>query len=148
MRRYALMFLVMLCMVCSVADAGNYTRPTATGTITTISTQPYQDLIDSFGGNTTPENETAARVNMTSFLSGVLSVYSDPIGSLALVIIFAIPWLLMWLMQSDVVPAAVAGLIIGGFVLEFLPAEYSLLGTVFVVLALVAIVYSLLKERM
>lgn len=123
-------------------------RTMAANTITPISTQAYNDIWNSFGGNESPDNETDALINWTEFLGADLSVYTLLIGYLAFVIIFAIPFVLMWLMQSDMVPAGIAGIIIGGFMLLWLPAEYSLLAGVFVVLAIVAVVYSLLKERM
>lgn len=123
-------------------------RIMASATFTPVSTQAFQDLYDSIGGNTSPVNETAAEINWTQFLGATLEPYTLLMGSLALVIIFAIPFVLMWLMQQDMTPAAVAGIIIGGFMLAFLPPEYSLLAGIFVVLALLAVVYSLLKERM
>jgi hypothetical protein len=123
-------------------------RVMASATFTPVSTQAFQDLYDSIGGNTSPVNETDAAINWTQFLGATLEPYTLLMGQLALVIIFAIPFVLMWLMHMDITPAAVAGIIIGGFLLAFLPPEYSLLAGIFVVLGLVAVVYSLLKERM
>jgi hypothetical protein len=139
---------LMLILLCSLASAGNYSRVMATGAITTIPTDAYNTILESFGGNTTPATVEEARVNLTSLLSGLLDVYTDPMGPIALVLIFAIPFVLMWLMQSDMIPAGIAGLITGAFMLAFLPAEYSLLASIFLVLAILSIVYSLLKERM
>jgi len=123
-------------------------RTMATATFTPVSTQAYQDLYASIGGNTSPDTEANATINWTAFLGATLEPYTLLIGDLALVIIFAIPFVLMWLMQMDMTPAAIAGIIIGGFMLAFLPAEYSLLAGILVVFAALAIVYSLLKERM
>lgn len=148
MRRYTLIFIAVLCALCSVADAGNFTRPTANATITPVSTQAYHDMLDAFGGNVTPENETAARVNWTAFIVADIGVYSAVMGVMAYVIIFAIPFILMWLMQGDMVPPAVAGILVGGFLLVYLPTEYSLFAGLMVAVAALAVVYALLKERM
>jgi hypothetical protein len=123
-------------------------RVMATATFTPVSTQAYQNIYQSLGGNTSPANETAAMINWTAVIEGSLSPYTLQLGYLAFVIIFAIPFVLMWIMQQDMVPAGVAGIIIGGFMLAWLPVEYSLLAGIFVVLALLTIVYSLLKDRM
>jgi hypothetical protein len=139
---------ILLMMFCASATAGNYSRVMATGTITTIPTDAYNTILESMGGNTTPATVEDSRTNLTMLLSGLLTVYTDPMGTVALVIIFSVPFVLMWLMQSDMVPAAIAGIITGAFMLAFLPAEYSMLASIFVVLAILAIVYSLLKERM
>jgi hypothetical protein len=139
---------ILLMMFCASATAGNYSRVMATGTITTIPTDAYNTILESMGGNTTPATVEESRTNLTMLLSGLLTVYTDPMGTVALVIIFSVPFVLMWLMQSDMVPAAIAGIITGAFMLAFLPSEYSMLASIFVVLAILAIVYSLLKERM
>lgn len=146
----ALVFLLVLCVMVGVSSAGNFTRPTVdpSETIATVSTSAYNSIINSIGGNTSPANATAAKPNWTQFLTATINPYVTQMGYLAYVIIFAIPFLLMWLMHGDMVPAAVAGIIVGGFGLTFLPSEYHLLAGVFVALAVVAVVYSLLKERM
>jgi hypothetical protein len=146
----AVLFLAVLCCIVGTVSAGNFTRPTVdpSETIANVSTLAYNTIIDSIGGNTSPVNATEARPNWTQFLGATINPFTAQMGYLAYVLIFAIPFVLMWLMHGDLVPAAVAGIIIGGFGLTFLPAEYSLLAGVFVAIAIVAVVYSLLKERM
>lgn len=150
MKKTAFAVLVVLCLAIGVVSGGNFTRPTVdpSETIATVSTSAYNSIITSIGGNTSPANATDAKINWTMFLSATINPYTVQMGYLAYVIIFAIPFILMWLMHGDMVPAAIAGILIGGFGLAFLPAEYSLLAGVFVALAVVAVIYSLLKERM
>lgn len=146
----AFVFILAVFVVVGIVSAGNFTRPTVDPgeTIATVSTAAYNSIITSIGGNTSPANATAAKPNWTMFLTATINPYTTQMGYLAYVIIFAIPFLLMWLMHGDMVPAAVAGIIIGGFGLTYLPSEYHLLAGVFVAIAVVAVVYSLLKERM
>lgn len=151
MNRYSMLVLVLVMMsMTGLVSAGNFTRPTVDPgeTIVAVSTFAYNMIIESIGGNTSPATTEDARVNWTEFLSSTINPFTTQLGYIAYVIIFAIPFILMWLMHGDMVPAAVAGIIIGGFGLVFLPAEFSLLAGVFVALAIVAVVYSLLKERM
>lgn len=138
-------YLLSFC-VCAVS-AGNWTRPMSTATITTLPTEAYDKIIDSFGGNRTIDTEANATVNWTKFLQGELSVWTLTMGDLALIIIIAMPFLGMFLMHQDMVPAAIAGMIIGCVLLIFVPPQFTLLAGVFVVLSIVVVVYRLLKER-
>jgi len=140
------LIVAMLCMV-AVVSAGNWTRPMSTATITTLPTEAYGTIIDSFGGNRTIDTEANATVNWTKFLQGELSVWTLTMGDLALIIIIAMPFLGMFLMHQDMVPAAIAGMIIGCVLLIFVPPQFTLLAGVFVVLSIVVVVYRLLKER-
>jgi len=145
---FFILVIVVAAMTATHVSAGNYTRVTATGTITTIPTDAYNTIWESIGGNRSPASEEETKVNWTKLLSGELSVYTQIIGFLALILIIASPFVAMWLMQSDMVPAAVAFIIIGGFLLLFVPSQFSLLTGVFIALAIVAVIYSLMKERM
>lgn len=124
------------------------TRVMATGTVTTLPTDAYQGIKDSFGGNNSPATAEAALVNWSMFIEHDVSVYQLVLGNIALVIIFSIPFILMWLMQQDVTIPSIVGIILGVFVLAFLPSEYHLAPIAFIGLSITAIFYTLLKERM
>jgi len=142
-----LCMLVLLACCVSAVTGGNWTRPTTTATITTLPTEAYGLILESFGGNTTVDPEENATVNWTKFLRGELSVWTATMGDLALIIIIAMPFLGMFLMHQDMVPAAIGGMIIGCVLLIFVPPQFTLLAGVFVVLSIVVVVYRLLKER-
>jgi hypothetical protein len=125
----------------------SFTRVTASATITPVSTHAYNVILNSFGGNRTPANESEARVNFTQFLFGTTYTYTDLMGNLALVIIFAIPFILMWLMQSDLTIPGIIGIILGGFLFLFLPAEWHMAPVAFIALSIVAIIYGLYMRR-
>ena len=143
----AFLLLVALMVFVCITSAGNWTRPTTTATITTLPTEAYGMIIESFGGNTTIDSEENATVNWTKFLRGELTVWTSIMGDLALIIIIAMPFLGMFLMHQDMVPAAIGGMIIGCVLLIFVPPQFTLLAGVFVVLSIVVVVYRLLKER-
>lgn len=127
--------------------AGNFTRPTSTVTITPLPTDAYYEFWQSMGGNTIPQNATAARFNFTQFIRADLRVYTDVMGFVALAIIVAMPFLLMWLMQSDIVPVAIAGILVSGFLLLFVPAQFTILAGVFIALAVLVVIYTLYTKR-
>ena len=121
----------------------DFARVTSSTTITPVSTHAYNVIINSFGGNRSPTTESEARINFTQFLFGTTYTYTDIMGNLALVIIFAIPFILMWLMQSDLTIPGIIGIIIGGFLFIFLPAEWHMAPVAFIALSIVSVVYGL-----
>jgi hypothetical protein len=144
---YLLALVALLCIVAMPATAGNWSRPTTTATITTLPTQAYNLIVESFGGNTTVDSEANATMNWTMFLTGDLATYTGIMGDLALVIIIAMPFIGMYLMHQDLVPAAIGGMIVGAALLVFVPAQFRLLGGVFIILGVVTVVYRLFTDR-
>ena len=104
-------------------------------------------ILDSIGGNRTPQNATAAKVNFTEMLLGTAAPYTDVMGSLVLVIIFAIPFVLMWLMQRDLTLPGVVGIIVGAFLFIYIPAEWHLAPIAFIGMSIAAIIYGIMTRR-
>jgi hypothetical protein len=63
------------------------------------------------------------------------------------VLVFAIPFVMMWITQKDLTLPGLAGALIGLFVIIRLPAEFHLVAVSFIAISIVAVVYSLMKER-
>ncbi len=146
----ALSGLVLALLLIVPPAAGiNYTpRVMANVTLTPLPTDAYQAFYDAMGGNESPVDEADARVNWTKVLGSVMKTYTVPLGNVVFVVIFAIPFILMWIMHGDVTIPSILGIILGAFILTMLPAEYHLVAVAFVALSIVAIIYSLMKERM
>ena len=125
-------------------------RPTAVTTIATIPPEPYDRMMDIFGGNETDvtNNTDTYLPDMLQFLKIVEVSYTDILGMVALVIIFATPFLLMWIIGESTTLPAVIGIILGGFVLYRLPESYHLLAIGFIILGVAAVIYRLMKERL
>jgi hypothetical protein len=145
-----LMVTVAVALVVTDASAGNWTRPNASTTIALVNETPYDALMGLFGGNSTDvANDTSTYLpDMPGFMGIIAGVYSDPVGNLALVIIFALPFLMMWIMGENVTLPGVVGIILGGFILYRLPESYHMAAVAFIALSVLAIIYSLMKERM
>ena len=145
------LIIIALLLIAPVA-AGNFTVQNASiaSPIETIDETLYNALMDSLmpAGNST--NVTATEnilPDVPNILKVALSVYEDTWGNAALVILFAMPFLMAWIMGSNVTLPSVMGLITGGFILWRLPEQYQLVAIVFIGLSVIAIIYSLLKER-
>lgn len=121
-------------------------RPRASATIPTLSTDLKDDLIDSLGGETVPEpgNDT---INWTGLISTIAGAYTSVLGPLAYTLIFSIPFLMMWITQRDMTLPGLVGALFGLFIIVRLPAEFHLVAVTFIAISIVAVVYSLVKER-
>ena len=143
--------LLMLLFVTVPTAAGNFTRVCATGSdpLVPLDEAPYNALIGVVqpGGNST--NASTSALIMPDIPGGLhlaVSVYQDAWGDIALVIIFAIPFIMTWIMGGNITLPSVMGLITGGFILWRLPEQYQLLAIGFIAMSAIAIIYSLLKE--
>ena len=148
--RRVLLILALLCLVVPAA-AGNFTRQNASiaPPIVPMDETLYDALMREIqpGMNATNVTKTQDIIpDVPSILGISLMVFEDTWGSVALVIIFAIPFLMTWIMGGNVTLPSVMGIITGGFILWRLPEQYQLLAIGFIGLSVIAIIYSLLKE--
>ncbi len=140
---------------CTSADGTdvNYTwvlvmreyRPTAAHTIETRDTSAMTTLEAAMGGFNV-SNPTD--ISWLTIFATAAGSYTAILGNIAFVIIFAIPFVMMWILQRNLTLPGVVGIILGGFIIARLPAEYHLVAVAFISLSIVAVIYSLLKERM
>ncbi len=142
-------FLLLLLMVPAYA-ADNMTpiptRPRANESIDNVSTSLVDDLINSLGGETVPEPGEDT-INWTGLISTIGGAYTSILGPLAYTLIFSIPFLMMWITQRDMTLPGLVGALFGLFIIVRLPAEFHLVAVTFIAISIVAVVYSLVKER-
>lgn len=143
--------VLLLAILIELVSAGNWTRDNASlaAPITTLDEAPYDALITAMqpGGNSTNVTATADIIpDIPGILHLALEVFQDTWGDTALVIIFAIPFIMAWIMGGNVTLPSVMGIITGGFILWRLPEQYQLLAIGFIAASAIAIIYSLLKE--
>ena len=136
----------------SVASAGNFTRQNASilSPLETIDETNYNNLVHALGpaGNAT---NVTKDTDIIPDVPGILHIasltYTDTWGNIALVIIFSLPFIMAWIMGASITSPAVMGIIVGGFILYRLPEQYQLVAIGFIVMSVIAIIYSLLRER-
>ena len=120
-------------------------RPTAVYTIATRPTDAYSTLTASIGGSNLSAPTATSWLTIFSLAA---SSYTAIIGNVGFVIIFAIPFVMMWILQRNLTLPGVVGIILGGLIMWRMPPEYHLVAVAFISLSITAIIYSLLKERM
>jgi hypothetical protein len=148
---YLLLYMALGCYIFSPVIAGNWTRPNASN-LTAIPTidESYTDtLMGEFTTNSSNvTNTTQILPNLPGLGYLAMSAYTDILGNVAAGIIFAIPFLMMWIMGNSVTLPSVIGIMEGGFILYRLPEQFHLVAVGFIALSVIAIIYSLLKEKM
>ena len=75
-----------------------------------------------------------------------MEVYTDYLGPIALLLVFLIPFLMMWLAHGNMKLLSILGVIVCGFVFIYLPANYQAAATICIVVSLATLVWSLFKQ--
>lgn len=120
---------------------------TQVATIATMNESLSEAYIAALGGNrTTPAGW--AGFDWLGGLRATEDVYASTMGeALFLVIIFAVPFIMNWIITKDFVVAGVLGGFLGIFIIARLPAQMQLIAVAFIAMSVAAVIYSLLKEK-
>jgi hypothetical protein len=117
-------------------------RPTSTITIAQIP-NPRLTIVNSLWGGYT---NTTDAPNWGLLAWNSLAVYQDAIGQIAWVILFAIPFIMMWIVQSDMTLAAIVGMLFSLYVFAKLPSQYVVFAVGAFCICLAALLWSLYKR--
>jgi len=115
-------------------------------TIASIDDSPYYTLISALTGYEGAINESAVP-DFFNFAEATVTPYTNIIGNLFFVIFFGVFFLMLWLRQENIMIPSVIGIIVGGALLGFAPAEFHLPAILFVSFSIFGVIYSMLKER-
>jgi hypothetical protein len=123
-----------------------YRQPAnSTMLITNTSSLRFSNFTNTFGGNN--PNFTSIP-DIGTALWTIVNVYPDFLGQVAWFILFAIPFLMMWLSHADMVPAAAIALVLGIYIVGFVGDQYFGVGMALCILAGSSIVWSLWLRRL
>jgi len=115
-------------------------------TVASIDDSPYYALITALTGYEGAINESAVP-DFFGFAESTVTPYTNIVGNLFFVIFFGIFFLMLWLRQENIMIPSVIGIIAGGALLGFAPAEFRLPAILFISFSIFGVIYSLLKER-
>jgi len=116
--------------------------------VDTIDDSAYYALLNALVGQTFegPINESA-EPDFIEFGKSVTIPYTNILGSLFFVIFFGAFFIMMWLRQGNIMIPSTIGIIVGGVLLKYAPAEFRLPAILFISFNIFGIIYTLLKER-
>jgi len=116
-------------------------------TIAPLNESYANTFLTAIGGNTSVSSSWPG-FDWLGGMGGVAAVYESSLGlTLFYILLFSIPFIMQWIISKDFVVAGIMGGIIGVWMISRLPGNMKLLAVTFIAMAIVAIIYSLLKER-
>lgn len=145
MKQVSILLLVIIGVSLLTAPvlATSWIRPTTTTTIATIS-DPYLDTFNAqWGGNS---SSFYGVPNVGLMLQTAWSVYTDKLGIIAWVILFAIPFIMIWIAGDSVLMMIVA-IILSGYIFVKIPTEYQVAAFAGIVIIAASLAWSLYKRN-
>jgi PKD repeat protein len=122
---------------------GSHPRQMAATVIPTIPNEHYLPIL---GMLAMGEEETTAIPNWSALPLELMGVYTDYMGPIAFLIIFLIPFGMMWLAHGNMKLLAILGLITCGFVFLYLPATYQAAAIMCMLVSIAAGLWGLFKQ--
>jgi hypothetical protein len=142
LQRFMLAAIGVLSTISSVLAGTLPYRPNTTTTIANI-TNPRLDIVNSLWGGYT--NVTSSP-NWGMLIYNSIMVYQDAMGQIVWVIIFAIPFIMMWIAQSDMTMAALVGMLFSLYVFAKLPEQYIVFAVGAFCISIAALIWALYKR--
>ncbi|UUX93731.1 hypothetical protein [Methanoplanus endosymbiosus] len=130
------------------AKTSSLYRPTASATIAVMN-EDSSDIIMSYLGIDQPYiSEASTGMNLSALAGEVFGVYSDSgLGPFALLIVFCMPFVGLWIMQRDMIIPGGIGIMFSGFVLVRLPADFQGVAVMMIAVCVTAVIYSIYVRR-
>ena len=129
-------------MIAQVSAGTLPVRPNWTTTITQVPNPRLPTVNALWGGfNTTTESPNFGLLIYNSILP-----YSDSMGQIAWVILFAIPFVMMWIAGADMTLAAIVGMLFSLYIFLKLPQQYIVFAVGALAICISALIFSLYKR--
>lgn len=113
---------------------------TAADMIANISSSRFTNITNEWGGFS---NNTVTGPNWGTALFQIVSVYPDFLGQVAWLILFLIPFAMMWVGHADMVPSAIIGFFFGLYVFHYIGDQYWFAGLAMMGIGTATVLWSL-----
>ena len=118
-------------------------REMAVNPIATIALPRWQNVTEGLIGG---YNQTSQTPDWAPQIIGIMSVYPDFLGPLALVLMFSIPFFMMWLSHGNMKLLGFLGFLVGIFVFFYLPPNYEIAALIFMVISAAGLIWGWFKQ--
>jgi hypothetical protein len=115
----------------------------ATATLPTIPGERYDALTRLLGFGNVESTDTP---NWSGAPPEIVGVYTDYMGPIAFLLIFLIPFGMIWMSHGNMKLLAVVGCITGLFVFQYLPANYTAAAVICIVVSVAAGIWGVFKQ--
>lgn len=124
-------------MIISVA------RQMAAVPIPTIPESRFGNVTSMFFNGT---NQTSQPPNWTPGITQLISIYPDFMGPIAFLLIFLIPFGMIWMAHGNMKMLGILGMLVGVFVFAYLPSNFVAAAVICIVVSLAGTIWGLLKQ--
>jgi hypothetical protein len=115
----------------------------ASNVIANISTDRFENFTEQWGGYS---NETVGAPNWGLIVQSVVQVYPDFLGQMAWLVLFLIPFMMMWVAFSDIIPVAIVGIFFGLYVFAYIGTQYQGLAVLFIGISVAGVLWGLWQK--
>lgn len=116
----------------------------ANDSVQNISVGRFDNITSQWGG--WASNQTGAP-NWGRILWEVVSVYPDFVGPIGWFMLFALPFVMMWIAHADMVPAAIVGMFFGLYCFAYVGPQFAYVGIVLMCVAIASMIWSMYLKR-
>lgn len=117
---------------------------TAANVIQNISALRWDNLTAQWGGFS---NTTTGAPNWGTVIWQVVSVYPDYVGPIAFLLLFGLPFIMMWIAHADMVPAAIVGFFFALYIFAYIGNQYAFAAIGCMMIAATSIIWSIWQKR-
>lgn len=117
-------------------------RVMANTTISTLATPHFGNVSAYFINGT---NETAAPPDYGMWFTNAIQIYPDLMGPIAYLLIFIIPFAMLWISNGDTRLISILGLITGLFIITFLGGTWVAAAVIIIVVSVVALIWRIMR---
>jgi hypothetical protein len=118
-------------------------REMAIAAIPTIPNSRFGNVTTMFFNGSNPSSSPP---NWTPGITNLISIYPDFLGPIAYLLIFLIPFGMIWMAHGNMKLLGVLGFIVGIFVLKFLPANFAAAALICMVVSVAGVIWGLFKQ--
>jgi hypothetical protein len=118
-------------------------RVMANETIATVATPHFANVSAYFINST--NNETMEAPNYGMWFWNALQVYQDFLGPIAYLLIFILPFAMIWIAHGDTRLLCILGLITGPFVFFFVGGAWAAAAVIIMVISVVSLIWRLMR---
>lgn len=115
----------------------------ASQAIQNISVVRFENFTEQWGGYS---NATTQAPNWGHIVYSTVMAYPDFMGQLAWLVLFMIPFMMMWITFSDIIPVAIVGIFFGLYVFAYIGSQYQGLAVVMIALSVCGVIWGLWQK--
>lgn len=121
-------------------------REMAVSTIATIPQSRYTNVTTLLFNGSANQTSPATVPNWSSAIVNLVSIYPDFLGPIAYLLIFLIPFGMMWMAHGNMKLLGILGFITGVFVFAFLPANFTAAAILCMGVSLAGAIWGVFKQ--